>query len=497
MATSIHVTAVPSSAVSDEPRPRHAQRVTVVALMRLAAASAVIATAVLAAGAALVACNFSSPASELPGGEPVCNADADCAQAGKAVCDLSVPEAAVCVQCTPEKPGACTGATPVCGADSKACRGCSAHAECSDSAVCEQSGSCTDPAKVLYATPTGAGSVCSKNLPCSLSEALGKVTPAQSLIKLSGGTFVLNISLNGDLRNLKDFTITVVAEPGTKLQPITPGAPALHLSRGAKMSLFDVELGGSTDDTVRLDLGAALTLTRGKVVGGAGGALLRDSVLTLRKSEFSGGVAHGIQVEGELSRVTMEQSRIVGSQGEGLRVFAGELVLSRSLVRGNRGGGVVVLNQESKITITNSFIVENMGLGGISAPRISSDSQIDFNTIVDNFGGTSLTSAGGVVCDSAGFNLTGNIVFRNSGGTGGLVQEFGACTYTGSLVLPGNAPIEEHPKFISLTDYHLSYDALATVRNVAGVTCSGVDYDGDPRPQGGGCELGADELPQP
>lgn len=435
---------------------------------------------------------------KLEPGEPMpCAADGECTEAGKAVCDLT-PDMPVCVQCTPEKASACTGTTPVCGADSKACRGCAAHAEC-PSLACEGAGSCADMAKVLYAAPNGMGMACSKDMPCTLSEALGKVTATQSLVKLSGGIFMTNINLDGSQRDLSTFTITVLAEPGTKLLALAAGTPVLRLRNAAKMAMYDVEFGGATAETVKLESAGALTLTRGKVVGtGATVAVAMDNAtLTLQQSEISGGTAQGLLVEKAASRVTIEQSQISGSQGPGIEVLDGELVLSRSLVRANVGGGVVVNGMNRKVTITNNFIVKNNGAGGISALQVSADSKIDFNTIADNLGGTSSSSAGGVICDRATLNLTGNLVFRNSGGPSGNVQEFGDCTYNGSLLLLGTAPIAEHPKFLSLTDYHLAADSPATVVNVAGVTCSGaVDYDGEPRPQGTGCELGADEIKQ-
>lgn len=477
-------------------RQRCAQWVASEAFARLAAVAAIIAAAVLASGAALVACDFPVPRVS-PGVEVRCTADSECTEAGKAVCDLAAPEQPVCVQCTPQKAGACMGTTPVCGAANKACRGCLAHAECTASAVCEPAGSCADAAKVLYAAPSGAGTACSKDMPCSLSEALGKVTATQNIVKLAAGTYMTNVDIDGSARSQSTFTITVLAEPGTKLQAITATSPVLHLRNAAKMSLFDVELSGSTSDTVRLQQKGVLTLTRGKVVGGTFGIYIDDGTLTLQKSEVSGGSAQGIFVTKAASRVTIEQSQIVGSDGPGIELNDGELVLSRSLVRANDGGGVVIGNNR-KATITNNFIVRNTGQGGISALQISAESQIDFNTIVDNVGDNTSTSAGGVICNRATLNLTGNLVFGNTGGQSGVVQEFGDCTYTGSFLLPRTAPIEVHPKFVSPTDYHLvATGTPATVLNaLSGASCSGVDYDGDLRPQGGACELGADEIKQ-
>ncbi len=433
---------------------------------------------------------------KLEPGEPMpCADDGECTEAGKTVCDL-MPAMPVCVQCTPEKASACTGTSPVCGAASKACRGCEAHAECTDSAVCEAAGSCADKTKVLYVAPVALSMDCTKEAPCSLATALGKVTATQNLIKLAAGTYPVNLDLDGNQNSLSTFTINVVAEPGTKLQALVLATPVLKLRNEAKLALSDVELSGATAATVKLESAATLTLTRGKVVGGTIGVHADNGSLTLDRSEVTGGSAQAILVEKAASRVNIEQSQVLVSGGPGIEMADGELVISRSMVRGNIGGGVVVNGMNRKVTITNSFIVKNTGAGGISALNISATSKIDFNTVADNTGDTGNSSAGGIVCDRTGLTLTGNLVFRNGGGPSGAVQTFGACVHASSLILPGTAPIAEHPKFVSTTDWHLAADAPATVLNVAGVTCSGVDYDGDTRPQGGACELGADERKQ-
>ena len=66
--------------------------------------------------------------------------------------------------------------------------------------------------------------------------------------------------------------------------------------------------------------------------------------------------------------------------------------------------------------------------------------------------------------------------------------------HTGAFILPGAGPTDDRLKFKSANDYHLTAVSPAEVRDVAGVVCTGLtDYDGDARPQGTACDLGADE----
>lgn len=74
----------------------------------------------------------------------------------------------------------------------------------------------------------------------------------------------------------------------------------------------------------------------------------------------------------------------------------------------------------------------------------------------------------------------------------------GRCNFTGNLELaagPDDTTLKFRSETTSPKDYHLTAASPASVRDVAGVTCTGLqDFDGDERPQGGSCDLGADEV---
>jgi hypothetical protein len=146
------------------------------------------------------------------------------------------------------------------------------------------------------------------------------------------------------------------------------------------------------------------------------------------------------------------------------------------------------------VSIVNNFIVGNSGNNAIRAADPSADSKIEFNTIVDNAdNGTGVSDTGGIFCDDGTFTARYNLIFRNTGGNAN-VQTAGTCKFENSFIMPGAGPTDDRLKFKSANDYHLTAASPAEVRDVAGVVCTGLtDYDGDARPQGTACDLGADE----
>ncbi|MEZ4376537.1 MAG: hypothetical protein R3B07_37380 [Polyangiaceae bacterium] len=196
----------------------------------------------------------------------------------------------------------------------------------------------------------------------------------------------------------------------------------------------------------------------------------------------------------------IEQSEISGSKAPdraGIYLVDGELTVSRSMIANNMGGGVEVANN-MKFTIMNSFIVGNVTRGGLNIinPRVGS--VLRCNTIVDNISGNTALDAGGVLCNNAAFTFSDSLIYRNAAGPNGFQQTVGACVFSGSYVSPNDMADPNVLNFAKDTvprDYHLTSASPALVKNVATAVCTGlVDYDGDPRPSGGACDLGADEV---
>lgn len=411
-----------------------------------------------------------------------CTSDVECASAS-AVCDVT---GGTCVQCLlPDKTATCTGATPVCGGD-KMCHACTAHSDCLSDA-CLPGGACALESEVVYVKQGGTfpGGACSKGTPCgSLDTAIGQAaTTTKPYIRIIGALSNVSVIIAEKqlvLLGEKDTT-------GSTLSGLQLGGGAeptlLTLGTNAKVELHNVNLVNADGAGVKVDgAGASLLMSRSKVTGAdEEGILISNGVVTISDSEISacGGTGGGAR--------------------KGINLNSGQLTMSGSTITDNGGGGIIVANDQ-KFSIANSFIVSNRGTGGLQSPKPGIGSKFEFNTVADNRdeAGNGVTDTGGIFCDDSAFTFPHNIIFRNLGGNGGFVQVGGSCKYEGSYLSPNNQADGTSLGFFKDTlprDYHLTTNSPATVRDVAGVTCTGTtDIDGEARPQGVACDLGADEL---
>lgn len=326
---------------------------------------------------------------------------------------------------------------------------CVTHEQC-PSSVCLPDGTCSDGSNVAYVEPQGADNPrCTKDMPCpTISTAVGK----QPYIKVRGAIT--------DNVTIIDKNVTILADRGAAL---TSGGldSVITILGHSQVAIYDLQISGGTGN-------------------GSHGLFARLLV--------NGSVA--------LHRVTINDNA-----GSGVEVATNSLTLTQSTIRNNAAGGVVVHAQSpSTITITNNFIYRNGSelseAGGIyfrgdveTAPSATTN-QLEFNTIIDNKAQGILKdlTTGGVVC-SGGIRAFGNLIFRNKVTTPGVDPQIsGDCNFGTSLL---TAP--ERPGFA--TDYHLTELTPLSIRDA--VDCSPsvtTDIDGDPRPLGTKCDLGADEY---
>ena len=373
-----------------------------------------------------------------------CTSSAECA-APTAVCDVGGTN--TCVACTPAEAEACTGTTPVCGSDN-ACQACTTHAECSASDVCLPTGACADATTVAYVAPGGSGTTCTQAAPCNkLGAALLTDRP---YVKMTG-------TIN-DQVTLTNKTVTVLADPGAVLTDTTTGI-LMRVEGASQVSIYDLTI-----------------------------------------QEALGGTNAGLSLQpGNTSTVRLERVMVSGHAGAGITMSGGTLTVTRSTLTQNQGGGLD-MTALGVVTLTNNVVHHNGNnvtaeFGGLRL-RPMAGSKVEFNTVVDNLANTDTLSIGGVSCTGATFVADGNVIFRNQGGAT-TEQATGSCTYGTSFKAAGISTTDNTPMFVKPNmqpyDYHLTAASPTTILN-AGGACTGVDLDGDARPQGGACDLGADEL---
>ena len=224
-----------------------------------------------------------------------------------------------------------------------------------------------------------------------------------------------------------------------------------------------------------------------------------SGTLELHRVIISNNAGVGVSVgDGTLS---ISQSTIDGNMSGGVAVSNGIVSISQSTISSNRGGGISVM-AATMFDIENNFIIGNgqatdpgsSAIGGIVIVPNIGGAKLTFNTIAFNNNNISLYQSG-VTCAGADVVAQGNIVYGNTRGTATTtaVQLGGACLFGNSLAL---GSVSGDLGFKSPTpplDLHLTAMSPATIVN-AGGACTGVDFDGDSRPVGSACDLGADEY---
>jgi hypothetical protein len=257
-------------------------------------------------------------------------------------------------------------------------------------------------------------------------------------------------------------SVTILADPGAKLDRTGDGRILLVRSAGTNVSIYDLEITGQT-----------------------------------------GPADEAIQLEpnGGAPALSLIRVKVTGNQGRGISSSGGSLTVSQSTVSSNTGGGISISGAGVMFDITNSFIVRNGdelngtfgGLSlGIAAPG---NNQLEFNTILDN---KAAVNSAGVVCNVPAFMAPNNIIARNNlaGSTTapGAQTTISGCTYPSSRIQNDiTGLIFEHPDPPGSLSYKIMPGSSAIDQATTPSTVN-IDHDGDDRPQGQEKDIGADEY---
>nr|MBA3501658.1 right-handed parallel beta-helix repeat-containing protein [Deltaproteobacteria bacterium] len=390
-----------------------------------------------------------------------CQMSSDCdGDPNKTIC-----EAMECVQCTQADKSACGDNTPICDMGSNSCRACKTSADC-ESAVCLDSGMCAVKTDVLYVeggTPnTGT---CTFEVPCGTVSYALTITPLRTTMKIKG-TVIETSTVTIDNRSLAIYGETmpqaILTRPG--------GNEILRIDGTSVVSMFHLQLSGAT---------------------GANG--------------------HGISIlSGSSGALSFKRIKVINNGGIGITSLgSGKLTLTQSNIFNNDGGGANIEGTHL-LDVTSNFFTQNGNTdsvtpsekGGVRVTANQMTSKFEFNTIAYN-GSSGLLNRGGFHCQAPNVSATGNIVYRNSEGSGATVKTDGTtqthtgvnCNYGNSLVLAMDSVDLGFKMPTSGTfDFHLDPARVPASVKDAGGACTVRDIDNQARPSGAACELGADEL---
>lgn len=354
---------------------------------------------------------------------------------------------------------------------------CESHSACPESQACDlESRTCLPVERVIYVDGTNGTDTfaCTKDVPCrTITRGLEFVGMTRDVVVLSDATYQGPLSVTLQQR-VTLIGPAVLQTPTAETTAETTVEPVLSVSGSNGLRIHSLSISGAQSYR-----GSGVECDRARI--------------QLWDVEISGNHT-GINSNGCI--ITIQQSHIKDNDGIGIKVSWGTLVIERSDIGGNRGGGMQVVDTDFRIQ--NNFFVENGDtdslVGGVYISNSSPIEQqtFEFNTVADN---SSAAEPVGVACGTqTPMTAANNIVYgvKNKA----AVDHERGCSWTYSNIEGAESDDENInvlPGFKGTGDFHLESDSPCI--DVADPTAKlDVDFDGDARPSGDRADMGADEV---
>ncbi len=472
----------------------------------------------------------------LPDAEPsACTASSQCGN----VTPICVEE--ICTSCVPGSGGdsACTAkdsANPICGGDGQChectrslncsepnfpicdlstftCQACDNHEQCGSGACEMETGRCIADADVIHVNVAlgSDGPICGDAADAAACQhlagdqgAFAKVQGTRRVVVMAPGNYVHDPVLVVD-----DLQVRIYGNGAQLLPAGFREGPAMDVSGGSNLQLYDLSLqegnGGSTGAGVLCE-NSQITFNNVTVRENASaGVNASGCALEFHNSEILDNLREGMKIDGsdlvmssttvknssllglfaENSSLQIQRSQIVENEAGGMRMSNTDFILENSLIAKNGNKTVNPANFAGGIVVANGFNV---------SPQV-----IRHCTVVDNES-PNILGAAGIDCGVApsAVSCPSNIVVGNQKPSGSSSATIGCglrySNVTGIAIGQGNISVP--PTFVSpgTGDYHLAAGSAGIdLGDPASPTT--VDIDNQPRPTGGGFDMGADERP--
>ena len=386
--------------------------------------------------------------------------------------DAPVAKDGMMVSCA----GGCPSDQPICDTGDDTCRGCVADAECPSLACEESTGACIAAGSAIFVATTGTdGGACTAAAPCAtVTYALTLVGSGRGFIAIAAGTY--------------HDSFLVPASVATTLSGPSLDPSAAEIDYAATGSGIDhvIEITGAaqvvvegltiandaTVEGIRMSATAGkLQLSRVAVTKCAGGLDLRGTIaISQCEIHDNPGIGIAFATGGVLD---VERTRISGNS-EGVQISTGDIIVRNSFILRSSSHAVHVTGG-ANTTLSFDTIADNE-LGGsdddiaVECGSGATGPLIEDTIVANNGNGTNQLGCGGVNYVATTGDPT------NGGGTGNFHVE-----YPGLFANP------------SMGDYHLAPHAAPIDLADPAATLM-IDFDGQLRPQGPRCDVGADEA---